>query len=82
MAKQTGLEKFSGTMGGVRHFKIKDLSGDFAGMVGGPSGDQILTAPEFERTRRHEWLLLWGSRRLLIIKPVCWLSYRRLKQNR
>lgn len=53
MAKQTGLVRYSGTMGGVRHFKIKGLSGDFAGMVGGPSGDQILTAPEFERTREN-----------------------------
>src|SRR6185295_6826349 len=53
MAKQTGLVRCSGTMGGVRHFKIKGLSGDFAGMVGGPSGDQILTAPEFVRTREN-----------------------------
>ncbi len=53
MAKQTGLTRYSGTMGGVRHFKIKGLSGDFAGMVGGPSGDQILTAPEFVRTREN-----------------------------
>ncbi|TKK65435.1 hypothetical protein FC093_20200 [Ilyomonas limi] len=53
MARQTGLTRYSGTMGGVRHFKIKGLSGDFAGMVGGPSGDQILTAPEFERTREN-----------------------------
>ncbi len=36
-------------MGGVRYFKIKGLSGDFAGMVGGPSGDQILTASELAR---------------------------------
>jgi hypothetical protein len=40
-------------MGGVRHFKIKGLAGDFAGMVGGPSGDQIHTAPEFIRTREN-----------------------------
>ncbi len=53
MARQTGLTRYTGTMGGVRHFKIKGLSGDFAGMVGGPSGDQILTAPEFERTREN-----------------------------
>ena len=53
MAKQTGLVRYSGTMGGVRHFKIKGLQGDFAGLVGGPSGDQILTAPEFERTREN-----------------------------
>lgn len=37
-------------MGGVRHFKINGLSGDFAGLNGGPSGDQTKTAPEFERT--------------------------------
>src|SRR6478672_1458403 len=53
MARQTGLVRYSGTMGGVRHFKIKGLQGDFAGLVGGPSGDQILTAPEFERTREN-----------------------------
>lgn len=53
MAKQTGLVRYSGTMGGVRHFKIKGLSGDFAGMVGGPSGDQVLNAPEFIRTREN-----------------------------
>ena len=53
MARQTGLTRYSGTMGGVRHFKIKGLSGDFAGMVGGPSGDQIKTAPEFIRTREN-----------------------------
>jgi hypothetical protein len=41
MARQTGLVKYSGTMGGVRHFKIKGLNGDFAGLAGGPSSDQI-----------------------------------------
>ena len=53
MAKQTGLTRYSGSMGGVRHFKIKGLAGDFAGMNGGPSGDQIKTAPEFARTREN-----------------------------
>lgn len=53
MAKQVGLVKYNGTMGGVRHFKIKGLTGDYAGMIGGPSGDQIFTAPEFERTREN-----------------------------
>ena len=53
MAKQTGLVKYSGTMGGVRHFKIKGLQGDFAGMAGGPSGEQINSAPEFLRTREN-----------------------------
>lgn len=53
MAKQTGLLRYSGSMGGVRHFKIKGLRGDFAGLNGGPSGDQIKTAPEFIRTREN-----------------------------
>ena len=53
MAKQTGLLKYSGTMGGVRHFKIKGLKGDFAGVSGGPSASQIATAPEFVRTREN-----------------------------
>lgn len=53
MAKQTGLLKYSGTMGGVRHFKIKGLKGDFAGLAGGPTKEQIKTAPEFERTREN-----------------------------
>jgi hypothetical protein len=37
MAKQSGRLKYSGTMGGVRHFKIKGLKGGFAGTSGGPS---------------------------------------------
>ena len=53
MARQTGLLKYNGTMGGVRHFKIKGLSGDFAGMVGGPTGDQIKNDPTFIRTREN-----------------------------
>ena len=53
MARQTGLVKYNGTMGGVRHFKIKGLAGDFAGMAGGPSGDQINNDPAFIRTREN-----------------------------
>jgi len=41
MARQKGLVKYSGTMGGVRHFKIKGLTGDFAGLAGGPTDSQI-----------------------------------------
>jgi hypothetical protein len=40
-------------MGDVRHFKIKGLQGDFAGMKGGPSGQQVYQAPEFVRTREN-----------------------------
>ncbi|CAN5350256.1 hypothetical protein BH09BAC2_BH09BAC2_15650 [soil metagenome] len=53
MARQTGLVKYNGTMGGVRHFKIKGLPGDFAGMAGGPSAEQINNDPAFIRTREN-----------------------------
>lgn len=53
MARQKGLMKYVGTIGDVRHFKIKGQKGFFAGMVGGPTAEQIETAPEFERTREN-----------------------------
>jgi len=53
MAKQVGLLKYSGTMGGVSHFKMKGLDGDFARLAGGPSKEQIKTSPEFARTREN-----------------------------
>ena len=53
MARQKGVLKYVGTLGDVRHFKIKGQEGYFAGMVGGPTGDQVKTAPEFERTREN-----------------------------
>ncbi|MEI7597531.1 MAG: hypothetical protein WCK02_17415 [Bacteroidota bacterium] len=53
MAKQVGHIKYNGTLGDVRHFKIKGLEGDFAGLKGGPSGEQIKNAPEFQRTREN-----------------------------
>ena len=53
MARQKGPLKYVGTLGDVRHFKIKGQEGYFAGMVGGPTGDQVLNAPEFERTREN-----------------------------
>lgn len=53
MARQTGPLKYSGTLGDIRHFKIKGLKGDFAGLKGGPSGDQVKTGAEFKRTREN-----------------------------
>ena len=53
MAKQTGLVRYSGTMGDVRHFKIKGLPGDYAGLKGGPSGEQVLHDAAFVRTREN-----------------------------
>lgn len=53
MARQKGLMKYVGTIGDVRHFKIKGQEGFFAGMVGGPTAQQVHQAPEFERTREN-----------------------------
>ncbi|HPT15578.1 MAG TPA: hypothetical protein PK796_12365 [Bacteroidales bacterium] len=53
MARQKGHVKYVGTIGDIRHFKIKGQTGYFAGLVGGPTGEQVATAPEFERTREN-----------------------------
>lgn len=53
MARQTGALKYTGTIGDIRHFKIKGLKGSFAGLIGGPTAEQIATAPEFARTREN-----------------------------
>lgn len=53
MAKQTSHIKYKGTIGDVRHFKIKGLPGHYAGLVGGPTAEQVKTAPEFKRTREN-----------------------------
>lgn len=53
MAKQSGVPKYIGTLGDIRHFKIKGLPGYYAGLKGGPTAEQIYTAPEFERTREN-----------------------------
>jgi hypothetical protein len=53
MAKQKGHIKYVGTLGDVRHFKIKGNKGFFAGLVGGPTAEQVKTAPGFIRTREN-----------------------------
>ena len=53
MAKQKGHIKYVGTLGEVRHFKIKGNTGYFAGLKGGPTAEQIKTAPGFIRTREN-----------------------------
>jgi len=53
MAKQKGHIKYVGTLGEVRHFKIKGNEGYFAGMKGGPTAEQVKTAPGFIRTREN-----------------------------
>jgi hypothetical protein len=53
MPKQRGHIKYTGTLGEVRHFKIKGNKGFFAGMIGGPTAEQVKTAPNFVRTREN-----------------------------
>lgn len=53
MARQKGHIKYVGTLGEVRHFKIKGLEGYFAGLKGGPTAEQVKTAPGFIRTREN-----------------------------
>ena len=53
MAKQKGHIKYVGTLGEVRHFKIKGNEGYFAGLKVGPTGEQIKNAPGFIRTREN-----------------------------
>jgi len=53
MARQKGAIKYHGTIGDIRHFKIKGKKGYFAGLKGGPTANQIKNAPEFARTREN-----------------------------
>src|SRR5690606_29168834 len=53
MAKQKGLMKYQGTIGDIRHFRIKGKTGYYAGLKGGPTANQIKNAPEFARTREN-----------------------------
>jgi len=53
MARQKGVIKYDGTIGDIRHFKIKGHEGYFAGLVGGPTANQVKNAPEFVRTREN-----------------------------
>lgn len=53
MARQKGPLKYVGTLGDIRHFKIKGNQGYFAGLTGGPTAEQIATDPAFKRTREN-----------------------------
>ena len=44
MARQKGHVKYVGTLGEVRHFKIKGNTGYYAGLKGGPTAEQVKTA--------------------------------------
>jgi hypothetical protein len=53
MARQLGHVKYKGTIGDIRHFKIKGLKGNFAGLNGGATGEQIKNGAQFVRTREN-----------------------------
>lgn len=53
MAKQKGHIKYVGTLGEVRHFKIKGNDGYYAGLKGGPTAEQVKNDPGFVRTREN-----------------------------
>ncbi len=53
MARQAGPLKYKGTIGDVRHFKIKGLKGHFAGLKGGVDAERIKNGDEFVRTREN-----------------------------
>lgn len=51
MARQTGLLKFEGTIGGMTFYKSKD--GYLVKEKGGVNGERIMTDPRFARTREN-----------------------------
>lgn len=53
MAKQTGIVRYSGNLGGISHYKMKGVAGDLAKIATGPSKDQIMNDPSFKRTREN-----------------------------
>ncbi len=53
MARQKGIVKYVGTLGDIRHFRIKGQTDFFAGMTGGPTSQQIASDPAFIRTREN-----------------------------
>ena len=53
MARQLGHVKYKGTIGDIRHYKIKGISGSFAGLKGGATAEQIKTGASFVRTREN-----------------------------
>jgi hypothetical protein len=53
MARQLGHVKYGGTIGEIRHFKIKGMTGNFAGLKGGATAEQIKNDAAFVRTREN-----------------------------
>ena len=53
MARQVGHVKYKGTIGDIRHFKIKGMTGHFARLNGGASGEQNKNDAALVRTREN-----------------------------
>lgn len=53
MAKQKSHIKYTGSLGEIRHFKIKGKEGYFAGLKGGVDKNVIMSDPKFARTREN-----------------------------
>ncbi len=53
MARQKGLLKYTGNLGGISHYRQKGVSGHLARMANGPSAEQIASDPAFRRTREN-----------------------------
>lgn len=53
MARQTSLYTFRNKLGNVRGIHFSNLPGEYVGLLGGPTAEQIANNPEFIRTREN-----------------------------
>jgi len=53
MARQKGLIKYEGNLGGISHYRQKGVRGHLARLANGPSAEQIASDPAFRRTREN-----------------------------
>lgn len=53
MAEQKGSIKYVGTLGAIRHYQYKGLTGYYAGLKGGPTANMVKNHPNFVRTREN-----------------------------
>lgn len=53
MARQKGLIKYEGNLGGISHYRQKGVKDHLARLANGPSAEQIASDPAFQRTREN-----------------------------
>lgn len=53
MARQKGILKYDGNLGGISHYQMKGVQGHLAKVANGPSKSQIANDPAFKRTREN-----------------------------